>query len=164
MQYKTLIFMSLYMQIYMKYYFKCYIGGVPLSGGSNCHNQNGWCRTKHDSDNQAPTKLAWTKNLKSNRIADIVSHSRSITGVKSSQCQMVRVEVSHCLTGAWINNHSTYTLMDMVPFSHCIEIHNHGYGNIFQLYRDTHSYTYMVPFSHCIEIRPHGYGTIFQLY
>ncbi len=52
-------------------------------------------------------KLAWTKNPEFNPIADIVLHCPSITGVESLQCQMVRVEVSQCVTGGWTNDHST---------------------------------------------------------
>jgi hypothetical protein len=75
------------------------ISGVPSSDGPNCHNQNGWCRMKHYSDNLARTKLAWTKDPESNHMADVVSHGRSIKGVKSLQCWMEQVKVSQCLTG-----------------------------------------------------------------
>ncbi len=55
------------------------------------------------------------------RIAEVVSHGRSMTGGESLQCQMVLVVVSQCPTGGWPNHHGTiqFTYTDILEFSIC---------------------------------------------
>ncbi len=81
--------------------------GVPLPGRSNCPKQNGLCGTNRYSDNQAPTKSPWTKNLVFNCVAEVVSQGRSMTWCELLQSRMVQVGVSQCPTGGWCNHHST---------------------------------------------------------
>jgi hypothetical protein len=47
------------------------------------------------------------KNQESNRIAEVVSQGRSMTGGESLQSQIVRVGVSQCPIEGWPNHHGT---------------------------------------------------------
>jgi hypothetical protein len=67
---------------------------------------------------QAPTKIPWTKNPESNRLAEVVSQGRSMTWGESLQCQIVRVGVSQCPTGGWRNHRGTPLYTDSL-MSHC---------------------------------------------
>jgi hypothetical protein len=51
-----------------------YISGSRLPGGMNCHKQDYWSVAPCYSDNYACTLSAWTENLGSYCIADVMSH------------------------------------------------------------------------------------------
>jgi hypothetical protein len=52
-------------------------------------------------------KLAWSENLGSNRMADIMSRGHKMTEVQLLQCLNVLVEVSQCLIREWTNDQCT---------------------------------------------------------
>jgi hypothetical protein len=44
------------------------------------------------------------QNIQSNRIAEVMTHGPSMTGVESLQCWIVYVKVPPCLNGGWTNH------------------------------------------------------------